>query len=71
MSRNSVSPIVADSKSYLSPSQLAAADYIGETALQLAEIAAFSRLQLVPYLLCMVWAETHNIMRQESTEGAD
>jgi hypothetical protein len=66
MSHRSSSPVSTCSQrsnSSLSVSQIAAADYIGEVAVELATVAALSRLPLIHYLLCIVWAETHDIVR--------
>lgn len=51
------------SNSSRSISQIAAADYIGDAIFELAAVARLSRLPLIHYLLCMAWAETHDIVR--------
>jgi hypothetical protein len=71
MSPKSSTPVSAclqrDSYSSLSISQIAAADYIGEAIFELAAVAKLSRLPLTHYLLCMAWAETHDIVRHMKT----
>jgi hypothetical protein len=43
--------------------QIEAAEYIREMAIQLGALAEKRRLRTTHYLLNMVWAETHDIVR--------
>jgi hypothetical protein len=47
----------------LSPTRLAAAEYIREIARQLADIAGGARLPVVQCLFQMAYVETHDIIR--------